>query len=255
MAKKEDLDLEQNCSICFDELSNPSLTSCGHIFCKECLEMCLQVKKLCPMCKTDLTGKEIYLIDSKKDEEKNPEEENPLIKKYGSKLGKLVSLVRTLITDDNNRIIIFSQWDRMLNLIGKTLSENGVANSFVKGNVWSRNSAISKFKLGKDSTGEDNKVIMLSLSNSASGTNLTEATHIIFVEPINSKHEEVKAIESQAIGRACRLGQKNKVKVIRILTQNTIEQEIYDSIYSKNKDNIKRTIMIDDGDLNHNLIV
>ncbi len=255
MAKKEDLDLEQNCSICFDELSNPSLTSCGHIFCKECLEMCLQVKKLCPMCKTDLTGKEIYLIDSKKDEEKNPEEENPLIKKYGSKLGKLVSLVRTLITDDNNRIIIFSQWDRMLNLIGKTLSENGVANSFVKGNVWSRNSAISKFKLGKDSTGEDNKVIMLSLSNSASGTNLTEATHIIFVEPINSKHEEVKAIESQAIGRACRLGQKNKVKVIRILTQNTIEQEIYDSIYSKNQDNIKRTIMIDDGDLNHNLIV
>mgnify|MGYP000849516760 CR=1 FL=1 len=48
---------------------------------------------------------------------------------------------------------------------------------------------------------EDNKVIMLSLSNSASGTNLTEATHIIFVEPINSKNEEVKAVESQAIGR------------------------------------------------------
>ena len=114
--------------------------------------------------------------------------------------------------------------------------------SFIKGNVWSRNSAISKFKLGKDSTGEDNKVIMLSLSNSASGTNLTEATHIIFVEPINSKHDEVRAIESQAIGRACRLGQKNKIKVMRILTHNTIEQDIYDKIYSKNQDNIKRTI-------------
>ena len=32
MNKKEELDLEQNCSICFDELSNPSLTPCGHIF-------------------------------------------------------------------------------------------------------------------------------------------------------------------------------------------------------------------------------
>ena len=105
----------------------------------------------------------------------------------------------------------------MLNLIGKSLSDNGVSNSFVKGNVWSRNSAISKFKLGKDSSGEDNKVIMLSLSNSASGTNLTEATHIIFVEPINSNTDEMKAIEGQAIGRACRLGQENKVKVMRIL--------------------------------------
>ena len=255
MNKKEELDLEQNCSICFDEISKPSLTPCGHIFCKDCLDMCLQVKKQCPMCKSDLTGKDIYLVDSNKMEEENDENENPLIKKYGSKLGKLVSIVRTLVANEDNRIIIFSQWDRMLNLIGKTLSDNGVANSFVKGNVWSRNSAISKFKLGKDSSGEDNKVIMLSLSNSASGTNLTEATHIIFVEPINSKHEEVKAIESQAIGRACRLGQKNIIKVIRILTQNTIEEEIYDSIYSKNLDKIKRTIMVDDGNLNHDLVV
>jgi len=241
MAKKDELDLEQNCSICFDTLSNPSLTPCGHIFCKECLEMCLQVKKNCPMCKADLAGKEIYLVDSKK-EEKEPEEGNPLIKKYGSKLGKLISIVRTLVANDENRIIIFSQWDKMLNLIGKTLSENGVSNSFIKGNVWSRNSAISKFKLGKDSNGEDNKVIMLSLSNSASGTNLTEATHIIFVEPINSKNDEVRAIEAQAIGRACRLGQKNKIKVLRILTHNTIEQDIYNNIYSKNQDEIKRTV-------------
>ncbi len=255
MANKDEIDLNQNCSICFDKLSNPSLTPCGHIFCKECLEMCLQVKKSCPMCKADLAGKEIYLVDSKKKEEEEPEEVNPLIKKYGSKLGKLISIVRTLVADDDNRIIIFSQWDRMLNLIGKTLSDNGVANSFVKGNVWSRNSAISKFKLGKDSSGEDNKVIMLSLSNSASGTNLTEATHIIFVEPINSKNDEVQAIESQAIGRACRLGQKNKIKVIRILTQSTIEEQIYDKIYSKNQNNIKRTVMIDDGNLGNNVIV
>ena len=32
-----------------------------------------------------------------------------------------------------------------------------------------------------------NQIIMLSLKNSASGTNLTEATHIMFVEPINEK--------------------------------------------------------------------
>lgn len=254
MSKKEEIDLDQNCSICFDTLNNPSLTPCGHIFCKECLDMCLQVKKECPMCKSDLAGKEIYLVESQKKDEES-EETNPLIKKYGSKLGKLISVVRKLVADNNNRIIIFSQWDKMLSLIGNSLKDNGVSNSFVKGNVWARNSAISKFKLGKGNSGEDNKVIMLSLSNSASGTNLTEATHVIFVEPINSKFDEVKAIEGQAIGRACRLGQKNKVKVIRILTKNTIEEQIFENIYSNNLDKIKRTIKIDDGSLSNDIEV
>lgn len=66
----------------------------------------------------------------------------------------------------------------MLALIGKTLNENNIDNCFVKGNVWSRNSAINKIKASKNNDGSDNKVIMLSLENAASGTNLTEATHI-----------------------------------------------------------------------------
>jgi SNF2 family DNA or RNA helicase len=74
---------------------------------------------------------------------------------------------------------------------------------------------------------------MLSLKNAASGTNLTEATHIIFIEPINASSEECIAIESQAIGRACRVGQKNKVTVIRILIENSIEEEIYKKSYNK----------------------
>ena len=103
--------------------------------------------------------------------------------------------------------------------------------------------------------GNDSKVIMLSLNNSASGTNLTEATHIIFVEPINNNYDMVKAIESQAIGRSCRLGQTNKIKVIRILTKNTIEENIYEKIYSTNIEDVKRTIMKDDGTLQNNIVV
>ena len=112
----------------------------------------------------------------------------------------------------------------MLNLIGKTLAENNIDNSFVKGNVWSRTSAIEKFKNGKNNKGIDNKIIMLSLKNAASGTNLTEATHIFFVEPINAPSEEIKSIESQAIARSCRIGQKQKVLVIRILIEDSIEE-------------------------------
>jgi SNF2 family DNA or RNA helicase len=204
----------ENCSVCMCGLDNPTMTKCGHIFCYECLKMCLATKKQCPLCKTNLQGEKLLVVNGKKNNENN-DLNNPLIHKYGSKLGKLITIIRHLVAQDDIRIIVFSQWDDMLSLIGKTLAENEIENCFVKGNVWSRNSAIRKFKEVKTIEGSDNKVIMLSLKNAASGTNLTEATHIFFVEPINASREESRAIESQAIARACRVGQKQKIMLIQ----------------------------------------
>ena len=222
----------ENCSVCMCSLDNPTMTKCGHIFCYECLKMCLATKKQCPLCKTNLQGEQLLVVNGKKNNENN-DLNNPLIHKYGSKLGKLITIIRQLVAQDDVRIIVFSQWDDMLTLIGKTLAENEIENCFVKGNVWSRNLAIRKFKEGKTIEGSDNKVIMLSLKNAASGTNLTEATHIFFVEPINASREESRAIESQAIARACRVGQKQKIMLMRILIEQTIEEEIYRTNYNK----------------------
>ena len=217
---------DNNCSICLDGIIDGSVTKCGHIFCSNCIKTCLQFKNTCPMCNKNLKINDVFFI-----KKKDILQINPLIEKYGSKLGKLIMMVRNIVIDPDSRIIIFSQWDFMLLLIGKTLAENGITNCFVKGNVWSRNNAINKFKNGKTLSEDNNKVIMLSLKNSASGTNLTEASHIFFVEPINACIDEVKAIEGQAIGRACRIGQKKKVEVYRILVKDTIEEEIFNTIY------------------------
>ena len=228
--KNNEIASEQDCSICMSEIINPTLTKCGHLFCYECLKTWLNKKNKCPLCQGDLSGKELFVTNKKI----NNNNVNPLTTKYGSKLGTTISVIKTIIKQPESRIIIFSQWDCMLSLIGKTLADNGVENCFVKGNIWSRNKSINKFKKGKNDNGDDNKVIMLSLKNSASGINLTETSHIIFVEPINTSVEERQAIESQAICRACRVGQKNKIVVIRILIENSIEEEIYKNAYNNN---------------------
>ena len=224
MKKPDELDKieEEICCICMEDIKIPAMTACGHILCSYCLKECLKHKNECPMCKTNLQGKEVFLINKKQ-----LDDINPLIMKYGSKLGKLILYIKSLIELENSKIIVFSQWDDMLSLIGKTLLENNINNSFVKGNLWKRNSAINKF-----TSGTENKVIMLSLKNAASGTNLTNATHIFFVEPINATREEIKSIESQAIARACRIGQKEKISIIRILIKDTIEEEIYNKNYT-----------------------
>jgi SNF2 family DNA or RNA helicase len=156
---------------------------------------------------------------------------NPLVDKYGSKLGKLISMIRNIVLEPSSRIIIFSQWDYMLKLIGKSLTDNGIRNGNVKGNAHCRKNVINNFKNGKTLSGDENKVIILSLKNSASGSNLSEATHIFFVEPINSTIEEIRAIEGQAIARACRIGQQQKIKLFRLLVKDTIEEDIYNKFY------------------------
>ena len=150
-----------------------------------------------------------------------------ILNKYGSKLGTLILKVQEImLSDSNNRIIIFSQWDVMLRLIGKTLDENKINNSFVKGNVYCRAKSIDKFKKSTES-----KVIMLSLTNSASGSDLVEGSHVIFVEPIDSDVEQIRSIESQALARIHRIGKTNTINSIRFLVENTIEEQIYNSKY------------------------
>lgn len=216
----------ENCIICYDTMNEPTMTPCGHMFCKKCIQLCLNHRKECPMCKHVIDPSTLVEIKNKKEIVEPDTNINPLIIKYGAKLGKLIQTTRTLLSQDA-RIIIFSQWDEMLSLISKSMLENGIDSSFISGNVYKRNKAITRFKMG----GEDNGVILLSLEKSASGTNLTEATHIIIVEPIDDTKDNIKAIEAQAIGRAVRLGQKQQIKVIRILCKNTIEEEIYNDKY------------------------
>jgi DNA repair protein RAD5 len=226
--KKNDM-----CCICMDNINQLVVTDCGHFYCKECIYNALKFKKECPNCRKSLDFKKIYLVDKK--EEIIDIDDNILVKKYGSKMGKLIEICKRITNNKNNRIIIFSQWDRLLHLIGNTLKENKIKNTYVKGNVYQRNNAIDNFRGINDKKKNNNiQVIMLSLENAASGTNLTEATHIIFTDPIIGTIEEKSAIENQAIGRACRIGQDKQVKVIKLIIKDTIEEKIFNNNTNNN---------------------
>ena len=216
---------DETCGICLDEIpeDDVGVTKCGHIFCYECLKMVVGKYHNCPYCKGQLNDNDIFILSferKKKKVEQSAEDKKKeeLINEVGTKLANLISFIK----ENDKHIIIFSQWDDLLIKVGRILAENGIKNVFCKGNSYQRDKAIREFD--KD---DSIKVIMLSSGRSASGTNLTKATQVILLDPMYGNYEYRKGQERQAIGRAHRIGQKNKIKVIRFIIKNSVEEEIY----------------------------
>jgi DNA repair protein RAD5 len=230
---------DDSCPICRCEFDDPVVTTCGHNFCYDCINEVLNMssyKKECPICRTGISNAQIFKLESKEPE--NKEQVDELVYQYGTKLAKLIKLCKQILLDKTSKIIIFSEWDRLLTMIGTILKNNEIYNVFCKGNVHQRNAAIAAFR--KDSVKKkknSSRVIMLSTEHAASGTNLTDATHIIFMESHIGTYGNVKAMEDQAIGRAVRLGQENQVNVYRLIMKNTIEEDIFNK-YLEGKDNV-----------------
>ena len=230
---------DDSCPICRCEFDDPVVTSCGHNFCYECINEVLNMssyKKECPICRTAISSSQIFKLENQVQE--NKEQVDELVYQYGTKLAKLIKLCKQILLDKSSKIIIFSEWDRLLSMIGTILKNNEIHNVFCKGNVHQRNAAISAFrKSSKKKKKNSSRVIMLSTEHAASGTNLTDATHIIFMESHMGEYGIVKAMEDQAIGRAVRLGQENQVNVFRLIMKNTIEEDIFNK-YLEGEDNI-----------------
>jgi SNF2 family DNA or RNA helicase len=217
------------CVICLGDIEDidVGVTSCGHVFCFNCIKQAMNVKPRCPNCRTDLSKDDCYkmFVPSKKKKKEKPKEVEDLINNVGTKLANLILYIKDLKQCNlKEKFIIFSQWDDVLNKVSKILKEQGIKNVFCKGNCFQKNKAIERFSNTKNV-----RAIMLSSGNAAAGTNLTKASKIIMLDPVYGTRKFRLDTEQQAIGRAHRLGQKNNLKVVRFIMRNTVEEDIHNS--------------------------
>lgn len=216
--------MTQKCPITGCGFKDIVITPSGQCYSREGIEMLFRDKKTiyCPFTRETLEKADLLVIqDPSKtsdtdivDAERN---------KWGTKMAHLVkSLKETFEENHEHRVIIFSQWKKMLDMIADVLRESRIEFVFCRGNVHMMSKSIQRFK-----TDNKIKVILLSSENCSSGSNLTEATHIFLMDTVNASAESAKAIEEQAIARAVRLGQKYNVRVKRFIMKDTIEEEYY----------------------------
>jgi superfamily II DNA or RNA helicase len=131
-----------------------------------------------------------------------------------AKLSLLMELLPEMVVE-GRRILLFSQFVRMLELIEVELVRRGI--DFVKltGQTKDRQKVIEAFQRGQA------PVFLISLRAGGVGLNLTEADTVIHYDPWWNP-----AVEDQATDRAHRIGQERKVFVYRLLTEDTIEERV-----------------------------
>lgn len=152
-----------------------------------------------------------------------------MILKYGTKLTRIMQYLKKMWEEKpESKVIIFSKFSAQLERIRALLDGERIRSVVVAGNVARRNKAIVEFK-------STCKVILLGLGSAASGTNLTEATHVMLVDPMSGTAKEIKAIESQAIARAHRRGQEKEIVIVRFMMRDTIELSNYIDVYGAAK--------------------
>lgn len=134
------------------------------------------------------------------------------------KVDELLKILSDIWENDPDRkVIIFSEWVRMLELVRVQLEENSVGFSWHVGSVpqHKRREQINNFKNDKDCR------VFLSSDSGGVGLNLQSASVVVNMDlPWNPAKLE------QRIARAWRKHQKNSVNVINLVAEETIEQKM-----------------------------
>ncbi|MEG0760988.1 SNF2-related protein [Chryseobacterium sp.] len=136
---------------------------------------------------------------------------------YGNASVKLDLLIENIKEKTgNHKILIFSSFVKMLQLIKVKLEEENITFEYLDGQTRDRQSRVENFQ-----NKNDVRVFLISTKAGGTGLNLTEADYVFIVDPWWNP-----AVENQAIDRCYRIGQKKQVMAYRMICKNTIEEKI-----------------------------
>lgn len=144
--------------------------------------------------------------------------------RHDTKIDELMCILEEALVDEEVKVVIFSQWERMTRLVAQELQEREVLFESLHGGVNSeeRGAMLTRF----NNTPECR--VFLSTDAGGVGLNLQSASLLINLDvPWNP------AVLEQRIGRIYRMGQERRVNVINLVSIGTLEHRLLDTLKFK----------------------
>jgi SWI/SNF-related matrix-associated actin-dependent regulator of chromatin subfamily A3 len=245
------------CAICLEEIDVSQaviLRACSHIFCEGCLsKVASGSNKTCPFCRVafnpdDMIKKTVAQAAATQEED-TPSTAGQQLDEGNTVSPKIAALLQSIEEmKSDEKAVIFSQFTSFLDIIGKTLTSNGISFVRIDGrmNVGQRMKAMAEF-----CAEEGPRFILCSLHAAGTGINLTRGNLVFMMDCWWNQ-----SAENQAMDRVHRIGQKRDVRVVRFVMKNSIEErmvKIQDSkaaqakgAFAKLKDEEKRMTRLSD---------
>jgi hypothetical protein len=143
---------------------------------------------------------------------------------HSPKLQEFREIVTDLAQEENRKIVVFSEFERMTHLAGEELGKLGIGFVSLDGGVPSRKRGTLIEKFRNDPACK----VFLSTDAGGVGLNLQAASVVVnFEPPWNPARLE------QRIGRVHRMGQSRPVHVIHMLTSESIEERVWETLQLK----------------------
>ncbi len=142
---------------------------------------------------------------------------------HSAKIEVLVEQIEN--KSSQHKILVFSQFVSMLELIKKELEAKNISYEYLTGQTKDRAAKVNEFQ-----NNDNVRVFLISLKAGGMGLNLTEADYVYLVDPWWNP-----AVENQAIDRSYRIGQTKNVIAVRLICPNTIEEKVVKLQESKTK--------------------
>ncbi|MDZ7290340.1 MAG: DEAD/DEAH box helicase [candidate division KSB1 bacterium] len=163
-------------------------------------------------------------------------------KKYHHDSGKFEALKEILenILAENHKVLLFSQFVRMLRLICLHLDEQKIPYAYLDGHTRDREQPVQQFQ-----NDPATKVFLISLRAGGLGLNLTAADYVILYDPWWNP-----AVETQAIDRTHRIGQDKQVFAYKLITRDSVEEKIL-QLQERKKELVSELITTDSGIFKH----
>lgn len=137
---------------------------------------------------------------------------------YQGDSGKLEDVTHMLqnAIAEGHKVLVFSQFVKHLELVRQFLKAAKIDFAYLDGSSTDRKEQVERFNREKSL-----QVFLISIKAGGLGLNLTEADYVFILDPWWNP-----AVEAQAVDRAHRIGQKNKVFTYKFITRNSVEEKI-----------------------------
>lgn len=210
-----------DCPVCLSPPAKTIITRCAHIFCKSCILKTLKtLNPRCPICRQPLSETDLFLAPKPK-----PSDENPATDFSASPSSSKVSALLRLLLEskrqkESTKSVVFSQFRKMLILLEEPLMAAGFGVVRLDGSMSVKKRAEVMKEFGSNRSNAPT-VLLASLKAAGAGIDLAVASRVYLVEPWWNP-----AAEEQAMDRVHRIGQKEEVKVVRLIVKDSIEERI-----------------------------